>query len=164
MPDETRSTLAAMKRKLKGIFNSASDDELDLLDEARQAKQRADALAAAKEELEEKLDTAQEQIDTLSERLSEAETAQQEQQEAQDEALLNGAVEKGKIKKADRDDWATRLDANREATRALLNSIEPGTVLPGGGSGPSKPNASDTDTTPAPTDPYAEHVQKHARQ
>lgn len=162
MSEENRSTLAAMKRKLKGIFNSATDDELDLLDEARQAKQRADALKSAKDDLEKKLNEAQEQIDTLSEQLSEAETAQQEQQEAQDESLLNSAVEKGKIKKADRDDWASRLDGNREATRALLNSIEPGTVLPGGGSGPDKPDSKDTDDTSAPTDPYAEHVQQYA--
>ena len=161
MEDDTRSTLTALKRKLKGIFNSASDDELDLLDEARQAKQRADALAEAKDELEKQLDDAQEQIDTLSEQLSEAETTQQEQQQAQDEALLNSAVEKGKIKKSDRDDWAERLEDNREGTRSLLNSIPSGTVMPDQGNSPDPPSGSDSDDD-TPSDPYEEHVAKYA--
>lgn len=161
MPDDTRSTLTALKRKLKGIFNSASDDELDLLDEARQAKQRADKLDTAKEELEEQLSEAQEQIDTLTEKLSEAEATQQEQQQEQDQALLNSAVEKGKIKKADRDDWAERLEDNREATRALLNSIPSGTVMPDQGNSPDPPSGSGSDDD-TPSDPYAAHVAKYA--
>jgi len=136
------SAWETFKRKIAGILNSDSDDELDVLDEARQLRSRVDELEEQledQEEIIEERDQLQERVSELESQLDEVEDEREAEQEEADEELLNSAVEQGKIKKADREEWEERLEENREATRSLLNSIEPGTVLPGGGDGPDEP-------------------------
>lgn len=146
------SAWETFKRKIAGILNSESSDELDVLDEARQLQSRVEELEEELEDqeaLEEERDQLQSRVDELESELDTVESEREAEQEDADEELLNSAIEKGKIKKADEDEWRERLQENREATRSLLNSIEPGTVMPSGGDGPSSPDKGGSDAGPS---------------
>ena len=158
------SAWETFKRKIAGILNSDSEQELDVLDEARQLRSRVDELEEQledQEEIIEERDHLQERVSELESQLDEVEDEREAEQEEADEELLNSAVEQGKIKKADREEWEERLEENREATRSLLNSIEPGTVLPGGGDGPDEPEDSGP-ARPTGSDPLLDYVNEQA--
>ena len=151
--DTSPSTWESFKRKLSSILNSSSTDELDILDDARQlakAQKRAESAEEEAKAAKEELQQANERVEELQGQLEEDEEAQEEAEAAKDEEILNSAIEDGKIKKADREEWAGRMAEHRDGTRALLNSIEPGTVVPGAGSGaPKKPNKEEHDNSPS---------------
>jgi phage I-like protein len=143
--DNERSNWERFKSKMKGILNSESSEEVDLLDDARQlseAQERAEKAEQERDEAQSELEEARERIEELEADLEEDEEEKEEAEAEKDEEILNSAVEQGKIKKADRADWAERMENNRSGTRALLNSIDPGTVVPGAqaGGGPEEPD------------------------
>jgi len=116
-----------LKNRLSGILNADAGGELDVLDEARQLRQRVD-------ELEEKLEDHEEiknERDQLQERVEELEGEVEEQEEIANEELLDEAVENFRIQNSQRGEWEERLEENPEAARMALNSIPKGAAKPG---------------------------------
>lgn len=119
------------RNRIASIFNSQSSDELEVLDEARQIKNRNEELEEEKEGLEEELEEVRTERDELQDRVDELEDEVEEQEEIANEELLDEAVENYRIEASDREDWEERLEENPKAARMALNSIPKNAAKPG---------------------------------
>lgn len=141
------STLDYLRRKLKGILNSATDNEHDLVDDARQMASEASEAEERKtriEELKDELAEANSRVEELEGQVEEDETAEAEAQAEENKKLLNSAIEDGKIRKADREVYEEQLAANPDGMRKILNSMPAGQALPDGKpTAPANPGGSE---------------------
>lgn len=150
------------RNRIASIFNSQSDDELDVLDEARQIQNRNEELEDRNDELEDDLEEIRNEREELQDRVDELEGEVEEQEEIANEELLDEAVESFRIQASDREEWEERLDENSEAARIALNSLPKGAAKPGGSVDEPEKGGSSSDSVGRPTSTFHEHVREQA--
>ena len=125
-----RAFLNRAAKKLR--MNSTEPDEVDVLMAAADAAERAAALDADLAASRARVAELEAEVQTLKTDAQARTDADAQAQAEVDQALLDAAVADYKIPEADRAAWGERLNSNREATAALINSIPAGTVRPNG--------------------------------
>lgn len=116
----------AFLNRIKSVLNTDGSDELDVLDEARQLKEKAEQA----DQLEDDLQEAKNKINDLQKKLDAQEEARAEEQRQADEQLVDEAIQNYKIPKSKREDYLKDMRENREKTRAVLNALPEGVHNP----------------------------------
>ena len=124
MSDQNR--FKALMNRLGTIFGTQVEDELDVLDEARQLKANSQKLAEA----EARIQQLEQEKTALEAKVGELSTTVTKAAEQEDEVFINAAIADFKIPAKAKDDWMKRIRENRDGTKALINSIEKGFLNP----------------------------------
>lgn len=123
--DET-AALAAIDA-LKAAADKTPEPTPDMVAASAAAVEQAAKAKAEKDELAKEVQVLASQVKTMSDELA---ASKAEQAATVKASVLDAAVKDGKIKPADRDQWATDYDEAPAAITRVLASIAPGTAVP----------------------------------